>query len=1043
MTAFGHGRVPCQYHSGTGSHWPAQQRWSLPPNQKTSAERAVALGYNTVTVPNVLPGGPAVPPFPRADWDFLGKPNCNSLNLACGPWGQEDGRCRCPYPPTEATVPFLQQGLTMTDQTADVSVCRKRGFKVVQVQVAMPPLTRCLDGNAPECGAGERAWAVRSTVETIRYGSDPDAGGVGWDQYDTTITFNADPMLGCPSQPVTAERGQMPGGAYAGGAYYPCDDVWSCTPLLCGAWGTPNGQLTGNCYQWALDTPEEDLNEDGSWSPDPFTTVWFTRPSGAFPRKCVSMVIEFRPPSGPVTRLEWSFCVEYYVIENGAANARLMEALSSGTGKLASWNLTTDYVAAHGQTPADDATYPWRTDPRLTVGPILFDLIGCDGAQWPTTIGQPARTPAGQPVRPSATYDYATGTLYSNGSLPTEGRSVTVGHQTYKWATSVSVAGEVALGEDATESLTNLGNAINATDGTHGAGGSYIVERANDIARATLPVADQKLVVTSLAAACPEFYYLDVNGDPNLGWDGSVMTGHFAVGQPNFDWTYRGYKWEERVVCDVAQECWVNHHYGRYVDGTQDAAGVPRAATSFTDLMLGTVLYPGSSISYGVTGIVASATLDGSGNRGKTTVYAAGGAVVQKHVQLKTAVRSHNFYRPSDLDRLLMVEGDAAAEPPVACGVNAIDGADGAASVVLAGGELAALLTELPRFAVGDPVVVYGVPGGEGVWSVKSIAERAVVLENRRENSGARIAEAGRLRGPVTPRTAPAPDFGYGLIGKQRFPHAWPLPGRVRVTGASATATPGQIAVSVADAGTLWAGDYVRFEGAAEECQVLAITGQTLTLAAALSEVTEYLYNGCQVIGEVTVCPPHWTWYDSRPKGTWWLVSVQGLGTGLPPGDWWGPECWVQPAGLDWDTLQVSERCTPAGCCGLNILNIPLPGEQNTPGVELWTCGSVAVNYPVECVVDPLYQAPRDFPITDANDVLLARTYPHPPYCEPCLHPEELENPDAPGQTVSLPDGLAFQVPRVERAQPDRAGGMAAGPQWLRPWELFRGGQPV
>ena len=591
--------------------------------------------------------------------------------------------------------------------------------------------------------------------------------------------------------------------------------------------------------------------------------------------------------------------------------------MTAAVGKLNLWHLDSTYLTEHGQTPRDDAIYPWRPDGRFTVAPLIYDLIGCDGAHWPRTIGGPVLV-GGEPWAPES--------------------------------------------------------------------------------------------------------------------DGY-----------NFDWAHRRHKWEARTVCDNEQPIWVAYQYGRYVDGSMDATGVPLLAESFTDEVLACALYYGSSLSYGVTALVASSTVQ-EGTRGPTQVSAGGGIVAQKLAVLKTAVPSHSLFRPCGLDRLLMNEDGGVCE---------IAGEDGEALVSVADGVLqATIVGQFPAGGGQPTVVVYGVPMATGVWTFDSQTDLGggkwrVTLRDPILYSDRRIPEAGALRGPATERADP--DFGYGIIGLQRFPEAWPICGRTRIVGKRWDADAEMIELAVEDAGTLWVGDFV---GAVETSglgtqrwEVASCASNTqirlVGLESDLDLFGEYLYNGFRLDAhDNAVYPPHWTWHDTRPKGTWWLCNVIGLGDGNPPGDWWGPECWVQPAAVNPLTLTVIEKCTPAACCGLAILDIPLPTNW-----QPWTCGSVAVNYPVEMVTDPLYQAPTQFTLIDEDTLeVLQQTWPEPDYCEPCLHPEALVNPSAPEERVSLPAGCAFVAPLPPRGQPDAAGFVEAldvRAPWTTPWKKFRGGKKI
>lgn len=1017
----GQGRKPCQLAADAAPAWPPA-RYYFPPNHKTAAERAVAVVTNQITVPGFAIGDPFVAPFPREDWDYLGKPACDRLRLVCGPWGTVDSRCRCTYPPGGATVPFLEQLITPTGDTQDISVCRKVGHKVVQVQVEAPwPLQTCL-GEEP-CASGTHAYGTTWSREEVHYGNET----TGYDYISGTAVFQA--SANCPPEGTltdTSVGGDLTNAF--GGSYTPCDGgTWTSTSLLVGGtvpkssayqqmldgtfwqfWGpvtiTPLGdgcyRVTDDAGLYQLEYCEPDEYEPGKFHVE-FTLEELT---------------------GSLGRVAWTFDVQPFTITNGASNAQFQALVTAGALKFQSWHLDSPYLLAHRQTAHDDAIYPWRTDGRRTVAPLLFDLYACDGSKWPRTIGPPLLDAQAHALRPQYAYAFAHGSLYSDGLLPDEESAITVGSMVYVLKATVTGDGQVAIGADANACLTNLYHALNNSGGVPGT--DYQVTAANPIATAyDLDLTNHILRIVSRFAVSPSQYWLD-STDPSLGWDGGAMTGSFQLGTPLFDWTHTVYKWENRTVCGTPQDIWVNYQYGRFVDGTLDATGIPLGAESFTDRVAGTILYPGSVVMFGPTAVRASATLSG-GTRGPVTAYAAGGILLQKAIETKVAVASHNFFRPCGLDRYLMDEAHVFA-------INA----DGAA---VGGGELVATFTAAPDFVVGETVVVFGVPGADGLWTVKTVFGPTITLDTFLTGSGAYAPAAALLRGPATEFANP--DFGNGIVGRQRFPKAWPLNGRAAVSNVTPTDTPGEITLIVDDPGTLCPGDFVSFATTPDQAhEVLSVLGAQLTLEASPGDASPYLLNAPYTVGATVVRPPHWTWHDTRPKGTWWLVSMAGVGDGSTPGDWWGPDCWDQPAGLD-PAQTITEHCTPAAGCGPVILDIPLPGDAGTPAAVPWTCGSVAVNYAVQCVLDPIYQTPAVFSI-EHDGITYTPTWPTPPYCEPVLQVAGLFNPSAPSEAASLPAGCAFTAPPPPRAQPS-GGDVGEAPLWLTPWKLFEGGRQL
>lgn len=999
------GRPPCQFEGSEENDWPAQKVY-FQPNHKTKVEKEVPVSGNTVKVDNVATPTPRVFPFRREDCDYLGRPPHDSLRLVCGPWGKEDGCCRTDY---GLQNEYLTQSLATTGQTADISVCRKMGHKVIQVQAPLPfTLTQCPTG----CAEGATAYWIARSVEEIHYGNDI----TGHDCISGTIEYQY--RIGCPTEVIVDNTSTCEGedvGAHSGGSYNACpteahaDGEWQCTSL----WASPYG--TG-LYQAMLDYYLLHGDFTGFPFDIPTTVVSFITPGTGTIRS-----VGFELLGSDSSYIKWNFEVEVYVIVNGGTNAEFYSALTAAKARLSEWNMDSDYIAEHGQTPQDDATYPWRTDALRTVGPLLYTMVACDGTVV-KSVGAPATT------LPLTTYSNAIGVLYSNNSLPTDGRTVTLGESVYTWKTAVASDGDVLIGSDADASLLNLSHAINNSGGTPGT--DYMVTAANAIATATVTPANHTLTATSILSNVATDQLYTLTNDDSLGWDGGTMTGQVQTGGPLFDWDHRVYKWEPRTVCGSEQDVWVNFQYGRASDGTGEAAVVPKTAESFTDLLAACVLYHGSVAMYGPYAVQATSLVSG-GVRGPTTITAAGGLLIQKAIELKVCVPSHNFFRPCGLDRLLMVESSTTVYDVSGSGETANVSYDADTEELTL-----TLVATLPvSFSPGDKVVVYGVPGHNGIWDVKGQDGGPVILtlENHLENSDAGIEEAGALRGPTTTRSYPDPDFGYGLVGRQRFPAAWPLNGRASVSGVKASATPGQIEVTLDDPGTLCPGDKVRFDGSSQDRLVIAVAGNTATLQAEAADATAYLLNA----PIASVAPPHWTWFDTRPKGYWWLVGMTGKSNGSAPGDWWGPSCWLQPPGVDAGLgMSITESCTPASCCELPILDIPVPD------LDPWTCGSVAANVAVQCVIDPLYQTPVQFDIFDGA-VHWTPTFPTPPYVEPCASVAGLENPSAPTETVSLPAGCAFTVPTLPREQPDGAGGLTGAPIWLTPWLLFEGGKQI
>ena len=1050
--AYGEGRKPCNMGNDTDP-WDASAG-ALLLDHSTAAERAVTVVAMTATVDNTIADPATIPPFSREDWDFIGKPSpCDRISLVCGSWDTVDGKCKCNYPIQAA---YLTEPLDVSSETVDIATCKKQGHKTVQVQIYVPQMTPCT-GESIGCSEGDAAYVVESIYESVDYGqtADPTRNGIHGSEYTRQIDsmmdcpwsqfFYNNPIPNFPTNPTDCGIAEgatpCPEGVYcecleghAGGDYVPCGaGLWTSSPLWTGPYGV-------YAYQHMLDG---DLVSYDNGSGDGWTITPTTPDFSVGGQVTGGFSAASKYPDG--SYLNWSCAVSYFYIKNGdaAANANFQLAVNQATAQLSAWHIDSTYISANGQTPDDDAIYPWRKDGRRTMAPIMYQMVGCNGKRTPF-IGSPAKDiGTGHAYYPTYTYGLATGELYWAGTpgIPTNvaaGFTVAIGYgtnlRTYKWVESPAVPtvnGDVQMGADAAASLLNLAYAINGTGGTPGT--DYYVTGANPIVFASPTIetvgSTYKLTVTSLESGSPEQYYL-ITTDETLNWATSQMVGSFSEGTPLFDWLHRCYKWESRTVCgEEGTDIWVNFQYGRYSDGGGEATGIPRTACSFTDYVTACSMYPGSAIYYGITAISGNSA-GTVGARGETSAFVGGGIVAQKTIEIKEPVPSYNFFRPCGLDRLLMDETK----------VNSVT--DGGASYDAGTGKLTLVFTSAPSWAPDDSIVVYGVSGYEGLWTVDTITTVTVMLKNFVISSNLRMTEAGTLRGPNTERSTP--DFDHGIAGKQRFPHAWPINGRTLVKSKVYNVGTGETAVTVADAGTVCVGDNVVFVGSATTFPVVDVVGSVVTITGTDTDVTGYMLNAPYTDGGPPVNPPHWTWFDTRPKGTYWIVSMIGTGTGSAPGDWWGPSCWVQPPGLDLEQ-QITERCLVAGCCETAIINVPLPGEDGTPEMPVWTCGGVAVNYCVQCVPDPLYQTPMSFPIVDDayEPSTLAQTWPSVRYFEPCLRPDLLANPSALDETVDLPAGCSFVAPPPPRTQPDGAGGIVDAPLWMQPWNLFKNGVQV
>lgn len=140
----------------------------------------------------------------------------------------------------------------------------------------------------------------------------------------------------------------------------------------------------------------------------------------------------------------------------------------------------------------------WNVGPARPLGVELYNhlfLVDCD-ATFATRQPLLAFNADGTFTMPAYTLSdavMATGTLTADGSVLSDGNTVTLGSVTYTFKTSVSVtANQVALGSSAEDSLTNLSAAVNASGVPGTQYGSATVQHpligAGDINTAASPV---------------------------------------------------------------------------------------------------------------------------------------------------------------------------------------------------------------------------------------------------------------------------------------------------------------------------------------------------------------------------------------------------------------------------------------------------------------------------------------------------------------------------------------------------------------------------
>ena len=114
----------------------------------------------------------------------------------------------------------------------------------------------------------------------------------------------------------------------------------------------------------------------------------------------------------------------------------------------------------------------------------------------------------------------ASGILSAIG-LPTAGKVVVVGGQTYTWAAAAGAANTVAIGADVASSLANLAAAINGGAGAGVAYGTGTVANANVSAMASAAT----VTVTARVAGVGGNAIVSTTDDTKLGWSGGTLSG--------------------------------------------------------------------------------------------------------------------------------------------------------------------------------------------------------------------------------------------------------------------------------------------------------------------------------------------------------------------------------------------------------------------------------------------------------------------------------------------------------------------------------------
>jgi hypothetical protein len=348
----------------------------------------------------------------------------------------------------------------------------------------------------------------------------------------------------------------------------------------------------------------------------------------------------------------------------------------------------------------------------------------------------------------------------------------------------------------------------------------------------------------------------------------------------------------------------------------------------------------------------------------------------QKSAEVAVPINSFNFFRPAGLDRLLIEE---VSPVPLCKYDNFVNGTEANPEI-----EMDGLAT---GFSAGDPVVIFGT-SIDGLWTIDTITTASgrdtLKLKDFVVGSDSLAVDAADLRGPTE-------GYGFGLVGKQRFPAAWPITGRTSVTAATAT---NPVAVTFADATALCDGDSVAVTGIGvltNGTYTFTRTGEfTGTLAADGSA-------GAFTSGGYASSPgaPDYLWNDTRSKGQFVVC------------EWEADET----TGTIAAAVTVTEYCKKVSVCGPSAIAISPNGEADDNWVvhpfptelTLTTCGAEWRALIVQAVPDPLYQSP--YTGCDTGDL----TYPAVPYVEPITDTQLLAiyADGAP----TLPTGCAFNLP--------------------------------
>lgn len=329
---------------------------------------------------------------------------------------------------------------------------------------------------------------------------------------------------------------------------------------------------------------------------------------------------------------------------------------------------------------------------------------------------------------------------------------------------------------------------------------------------------------------------------------------------------------------------------------------------------------------------------------GSWRAFIADMAVQQKWMEKKVSVPSHNFFRPAYWDRF--IPDDAAG------GVyaTALDNTVPTAPVFTVASH---------GFSASDKVVVYFGTHDRSLWEVTATTATSVTLGNK-AGFDVSLFDYAKARLPVLDSCSPAP---IALLAKQRYPSAWPIPGRIGVT--SATQDGSDVDIVLASPSALGVGDSVTFDGVGS-LTTHTVSAVTSTTAFTISSATVGTYSGGGYAAS-TGAPAH-TWNDDEPNGDFTIrefgaysgaASIANAGDDYPGVEVSGGNTIFRVSGYveSGPPLCVEEgQLVYLDCPPVSAEVVRVENFANSPYVDYWEV-EVAGEHPdatLWCLTDPL-----------------------------------------------------------------------------------------